>query len=75
MKATRIRAVQMVRRIRGRRADVRLFDRVLALVPDTAPVPGDELPKQLRRANKALQPTSRVRRKGRTRKSSRAARG
>ncbi len=42
---------------RGRRADVRLFDRVLARVPDVPPMPGDELPTRER------QPATRVRSK------------
>lgn len=45
---------------RGRRADVRLFDRVLARVPDTAPVPGDELPREQRQPDKALQATAKT---------------
>lgn len=61
---------------RGRRGDIRLFNRVLARVPDVPPVPGDELPNVLRQANKALQPPSRARRaRTRSRKRSRAARG
>ena len=59
---------------RGRRGDVRLFDRALARVPDVPPVPGDELPNP-RQANQAPQPTSRVRRKGRSQRRSRATRG
>jgi len=47
---------------RGRHADARLFDRVLARVPDTAPVPGDELPRQRREPNNALRPRSGTRR-------------
>ncbi len=60
---------------RAQRADRRAFDRVLARVPDTPPVPGDELPSTYRQANKALQPTSRAKRPGRTSVRSRAARG
>jgi len=59
---------------RGRHADVRLFDRVLSRVPDRAPVPADGIPTQLQQPDKARQPTSRARRKARTRKSPRAAR-
>jgi len=45
---------------RARHADVRLLDRVLARVPDRAPVSGDELPGQMR-------PRSPARRKARVR--------
>jgi uncharacterized protein (DUF1778 family) len=45
---------------RGRRADVRLFDRVLARVPDTPPAPGDELPRQPRPPDKAPPSASRI---------------
>ena len=60
---------------RGGRGNAKLFDRLLARVPDVPPVPGDELPKALRRANKALQPAGRARRKSKSRRTSRAARG
>jgi hypothetical protein len=60
---------------RGRRGDLRLFDRALARVPDVPPVPGDELPSLPRQANQALQQTSRARRKSRSKRRSRAARG
>lgn len=60
---------------RGKRADVRLFNRVLARVPDVPPLPGDELPNVPRQADKALQPSSRARRKAKSRPRSRAARG
>ncbi len=50
---------------RGRRADVRLFDRVLARVPDTPPAPGDELPRQPRQPDRAPHPASRIRRQAR----------
>jgi hypothetical protein len=60
---------------RGRRGDIRLFNRVLARVPDIPPVAGDELPNVPRQANKALQPTSRARRKAKSPRTSRAARG
>jgi hypothetical protein len=43
---------------RARRADRRAFDRVLARVPDTPPLPGDELPGTHRQAN-TYQPTPR----------------
>jgi hypothetical protein len=59
---------------RARHAEVRLFDRVLSRVPDRRPVPGDEIPTQLQRPNKALHLTSRARPKARARKSSRTAR-
>jgi HicB family len=42
---------------RGRRGDVKLFDRLLARVPDVPPVTGDELRPPIRQANKRLQPT------------------
>ena len=45
---------------RGRHADRRLFDRVLARVPDVPPVAGDE--RLAQRPKKALQPAGRVRR-------------
>lgn len=41
---------------RGRRGDARLFDRILARVPDVTPVPGDELPPPIPQPNKRLQP-------------------
>lgn len=51
---------------RGRRSSRTLFDRVLARVPNVPPVPGDELPNQPRQP-KALHPTSRARRKAKSR--------
>ena len=60
---------------RGRRADPRVVDRVLSRVPDVPPMPGDELPTGRRQPNKALQPTSRARRRRLTPRRSRAARG
>ena len=60
---------------RGRRGDSRLFTRVLARVPDVPPLPGDELPNVPRQAIKALKPTSRARRKAKSRRTTRAARG
>ena len=61
---------------RGRRGSAALFDRVLARVPDVAPVPGDELPTAKGQANTALQPSSRARTTGtKSRKRGRAARG
>lgn len=59
---------------RARRADPKLVDRLLSRVPDVPPDPGDELPTRNAQP-KALQPTSRAKRKARSRKSSRAARG
>ena len=59
---------------RARRADETLFDRLLARVPDVPPVPGDELPKTARRANKARQPTRRKQRRTLPRKRARAPR-
>jgi hypothetical protein len=41
---------------RGRRADPKLFDRILRRVPDVPPDPGDELPLRSRQPNKRLQP-------------------
>jgi uncharacterized protein (DUF1778 family) len=60
---------------RGRRGSAKVFDRLLARVPDVPPVPGDELPDAVRQANKAPQPPSRARRKSKLRRTSRAARG
>jgi hypothetical protein len=60
---------------RARRADPRVFDRVLARVPDVVPRAGDVISRELRQTNKALPPTSRVRRQAMKRKSARAARG
>jgi len=48
---------------RGRRADVRLFESVLARVPDAPPIPGDEMPW----LGKRPKSTSSGRRKARTR--------
>lgn len=61
---------------RGRRGDARLFDRLLAQVPDVPPAPGDELVPAIRQANKALQPPSRARGPARKlKKRTRASRG
>lgn len=60
---------------RAQRADRRAFDRVLARVPDTPPMPGDELPSKYRQANKALQPTSRAKGSAKSTSRTRAARG
>ena len=60
---------------RGRRGSRSQFDRILARVPNVPPIPGDELPKQPRQSNKALQPSSRARQKGKPKARSRAARG
>ena len=46
---------------RGRRGDARLFDRLLARVPDVPPVPGDEPAPALRKTNRALPQTRRGR--------------
>ena len=82
MKGTRVRAVDMVRRIRDRQAkalagksaaEVIAFYRAAgkAAVHDVAPsVSSRRTP-----ANKALQPTSRAPRKAKTQRPSRAARG
>ena len=42
---------------RARRGNAKLFDRVLARVPDVPPDPGDELPVAKGQANTRLQPT------------------
>jgi hypothetical protein len=47
---------------RGRQGDRRLFERVLARVPDVPPISGDERPKRPRQPRKALQPPSRAKR-------------
>ena len=82
MKGTRVRAVDMVRRIRDRQAkalasksavEVIAFYRAAgqAATQDVAPsVSSRRTP-----ANKALQPTSRAPRKAKTQRPSRAARG
>ncbi len=82
MKGTRVRAVDMVRRIRDRQAkalagksaaEVIAFYRAAgqAATQDAAPsVSSRRTP-----ANKALQPTSRAPRKAKTQRPSRAARG
>jgi predicted transcriptional regulator len=44
---------------RARRADSRVFDRVLARVPDVAPAPWDEISAKSRQSPKPLRPTSR----------------
>lgn len=59
---------------RGRRGSVKLFDEVLARVPDVPPVAGDELPEARRQAH-PLQPTGRAPRKPKSRRHSRAPRG
>jgi hypothetical protein len=41
---------------RARRADPRLFDRVLARVPDVAAAAGDDMPPELRQPHRRLQP-------------------
>jgi hypothetical protein len=46
---------------REKRADVRLFNRVLARVPDVPPLPGDELPNVPRQANSPTKVASRWR--------------
>ena len=57
---------------RGRRGSRAQFDRILARVPNVPPMPGDELPNQLRQSNKALQPTSRGTRRQKPRRATRA---
>jgi hypothetical protein len=58
---------------RGRQGSRRLFDRVLARVPDVPPISGDERP--TRQRNKALQPAGRTKGLAAKSTSSRAARG
>jgi hypothetical protein len=41
---------------RARRADPRLFDRVLARVPDVAAAAGDDMPSERRQSDARLQP-------------------
>jgi len=60
---------------RGRRGSRTQFDRILARVPNVPPILGDELPTQRRQSNKALQPSSRARKKAKSKPRSRAARG
>ncbi len=60
---------------RGRRGSRTQFDRILARVPNVPPIPGDELPTQRRQSNKALQPSSRARKKAKSKPRSRAALG
>lgn len=60
---------------RARRADSRVFDRILTRVPDVAPATGDEISPQPRPSNRPLQPTSRRGARAKKRKSARAARG
>jgi hypothetical protein len=57
---------------RGRQGNRRLFDRVLARVPDVPPISGDERPT---RRPKPLKPTSRAKGLATKSTSSRAARG
>jgi HicB family len=47
---------------RAGRGNAKLFDRLLARVPDVPPVPGDELPTPTRQAHRRLQPTKALRR-------------
>lgn len=60
---------------RARRADPQLFDRILSRVPDVEPLSSDELPSNPGHANRPLQPTSRAKRKAKSKARSRAARG
>jgi hypothetical protein len=60
---------------RADRADPRLLDRILAGVPDVAPVPGDDLPPDVRQAPKPVQPTRRARRQTTKKRKARAPRG
>jgi hypothetical protein len=59
---------------RARRADPQVFDRILAKVPDVGPMSGDELPSDVRQADRPPQPT-RARRKAKSKTRSRMARG
>jgi hypothetical protein len=60
---------------RARRADPRLFDRILSKVPDVEPLSGDELPLNAGQTIRPLQPTSRAKPKAKSKARSRAARG
>jgi len=60
---------------RGKRANAKLVDRVLSRVPDVPPIVGDELPARRRQPITTLQPPSRARRKGKSQRNPRAARG
>jgi hypothetical protein len=60
---------------RARRADPRVFDRILSRVPDVEPPAGDELPSSAGQANRPLKPTRRAKRKAKSKPRSRAARG
>ena len=60
---------------RGSRADRRLLDRILARVPDSPPIPGDELPDDVRQPPKATHSTRRAGRMAQSRRRARAARG
>ena len=59
---------------RARRADPRVFDRILARIPDVEAMSGDELPSDVRQANRPLQPTRRARRKPKSKTRARAVR-
>jgi hypothetical protein len=60
---------------RARRADPRVFDRILAKVPDVEPMSGDEFPSDVRQANRPRKPTSRAKRKPKSKPRARATRG
>jgi hypothetical protein len=60
---------------RGRQSSRALFDQVLARVPDIPPVPGDELPSPPRQPHEALHPKSRARRRKKSTRRPRTARG
>lgn len=60
---------------RARRGNAKLFDRVLAQVPDVPPVPGDELPVAKRQANTRLQPSKAHRKLSKAKRPSTRLRG
>lgn len=60
---------------RGRRADPKLFDRILSRVPDVPPDSGDELPTGGAQPNKRLQPAKARRRPSKSKGSRRRLRG
>lgn len=60
---------------RGRQSSRALFDQVLARVPDIPPVAGDELPGPPRQPHEALHRESRARRRKKSTRRPRTARG
>lgn len=61
--------------VRGRRGNIKLFDRLLARVPDLPPVPGDEMPKALAQTNKTRRSANQRRNRRKSSHASRAPRG